>query len=376
MRNNLKCIIDGKTATLVCLDPHCNIRLFCDGCSADHSVFHSSPTTIFSVQSLLQKNAVDDWFEQGQSTSSIKQDDLWMRHREFCLHMMEMVAKIDGFIKEKLKKESREFLMREQANSTKNSFQQFLETEDPEEGKRLFVEYALEYKKLISLTKNPQIGSSEKLMQEIDQLYSGVRLRMDSILEGVLHSGQLSRSVKSSLSNSRFKDSRILSQPEHKEFILDELFPEKVSFQLLFSAKDNDYKSSRFHELCDDQGPTLTIVQVNDNVFGGFTDVPWQSEGGFKKSSSSFLFSVDKKMKFGLRDSNKAVYHGKDYGPTFGGGHDLALYDKCGQNLASWSSLNFSYVVPEEHQGKAPKLLAGSTDFYVNEYEVYRVIYE
>lgn len=372
----MKCALDGKEATLVCLEPECKVRLFCDGCSVDHTLTHSIPTTIFSIQSLLQKNAVDLWFDQNQLKSTIKQDDLWSKHREFCLHMMEMVARIDNFIKEKLKKESREFLLRDQANSTKEIFQQFLNAKSPDESKKLFADYALEYQKLISLSKNPSIGSSEKVMQEIDQLYSGIRQRMDSIMQSILQSKTLSISLEPISPNASFKDSKILLKPEHKEYVREELFSDRVSFNLLFKAKDNDYKSSRFHQLCDDQGPTLTIIQVNDKIFGGFTDCPWASEGGFKKSPSSFLFSVDKKLKFSLRDPNKAVYHSKDYGPTFGGGHDLALSDNCGQNLSSWSSLNFSYVVPEELQGEAPKLLAGSPDFYVNDYEVYRVIYE
>ena len=376
MRNDLKCAFDGKEATLVCLEPDCQVKLFCDGCSIDHSATHSGPTTIFSIRSLLQKNAVDSWFDKNQLGSTISQNDLWARHREFCLHMMGLVTKIDGFIKEKLKKESREFMLRDQAHLTKEAYQQFSNANSPDESKKLFTEYASEYQKLISLSKNPNIGSSVKVMHEIGQLYSSIKLQMDSIVQTVLQGNTSQESLNSTLLSLYFKDSTILLNPEHKKYVKERLVPEGASFKLLFRAKDNDFKASRFHHFCDDQGPTLTVIQVKDKIFGGFTDCSWASEGGLKMSSNSFLFSVDQKLKFSLRHPGKAVYHSKDCGPTFGGGHDLAISDNCGSTLSSWSSLGFSYVVPEELECDMPSLLAGSPDFYITDYEVYKVIYE
>ena len=39
-----------------------------------------------------------------------------------------------------------------------------------------------------------------------------------------------------------------------------------------------DWRVKTFHEGCDGKGPTVTIVKVGDNIFGGFTDVPWESK--------------------------------------------------------------------------------------------------
>lgn len=45
-----------------------------------------------------------------------------------------------------------------------------------------------------------------------------------------------------------------------------------------YRALDNGWNVSTFHNLCDDKGPTLTIIRKENNVFGGFTERNW-SEG-------------------------------------------------------------------------------------------------
>ena len=40
------------------------------------------------------------------------------------------------------------------------------------------------------------------------------------------------------------------------------------------------YTSKVFHKLCDNQGPTLTIIEsTTERIFGGFTNVPWTKKG-------------------------------------------------------------------------------------------------
>ena len=39
-----------------------------------------------------------------------------------------------------------------------------------------------------------------------------------------------------------------------------------------------NWRAKKFHEGCDGKGPTVTIVKVGDNIFGGFTDIPWESK--------------------------------------------------------------------------------------------------
>ena len=43
-------------------------------------------------------------------------------------------------------------------------------------------------------------------------------------------------------------------------------------------AKTDGSAASTFHSNCDGKGPTVTIIQSGDYIFGGYTDVSWQSK--------------------------------------------------------------------------------------------------
>ena len=53
-----------------------------------------------------------------------------------------------------------------------------------------------------------------------------------------------------------------------------------MKYELLYRLSRDGYPLRRFHDLCDDEGPTLTVMKSNfDKIFGGFTDIPWKSTG-------------------------------------------------------------------------------------------------
>ena len=43
-------------------------------------------------------------------------------------------------------------------------------------------------------------------------------------------------------------------------------------------AKTDGWAASTFHSNCDEKGPTVTIIQVGNYIFGGYTDVSWPSK--------------------------------------------------------------------------------------------------
>lgn len=65
-----------------------------------------------------------------------------------------------------------------------------------------------------------------------------------------------------------------------------------------------------------------------------------------------------------------AVFDRKDYGPTFGGGHDFFISNNCNENEDSYSDLGFTYVVTSGIS-KPETYLAGSAKFKVEDIEVY-----
>ena len=46
-------------------------------------------------------------------------------------------------------------------------------------------------------------------------------------------------------------------------------------WKLCWRASRDGWSSSRFHSLCDEKGPTVTIVKVGKYIFGGYTNLPW-----------------------------------------------------------------------------------------------------
>ena len=70
------------------------------------------------------------------------------------------------------------------------------------------------------------------------------------------------------------------------------------SFTLLYRASRDGFEADMFHELCDEKGPTLSIIEAeNGYKFGGFTRLTWEGnpeEYVFYKinDDSAFIFSL------------------------------------------------------------------------------------
>ena len=79
--------------------------------------------------------------------------------------------------------------------------------------------------------------------------------------------------------NQPFKDSAILST-EHKQVLINNFLKEQLSdesnFVLIYRASRDGWHSSKFHALCDDKGPTVTVVKNGNNIFGGYTEMSWE----------------------------------------------------------------------------------------------------
>ena len=64
-------------------------------------------------------------------------------------------------------------------------------------------------------------------------------------------------------------------------------------------AKTDGWEASTFHSNCDGKGPTVTIIQVGNYTFGGYTDVSWFSKYQFKvaRFSLRLLFYIGLNIK-------------------------------------------------------------------------------
>ena len=176
--------------------------------------------------------------------------------------------------------------------------------------------------------------------------------------------------------------SSIISDAKSKEVLMEwvnQTTPSQPSnLTLLYRGSRDGFQASKFHELCDNKGETVTIIKTTSGcVFGGYSDVAWDSSNTWKQSSKSFLFSLispqgNNPIKMNLKSAphNKAIYSHLSYFPIFGAGNDLLIADNCNADQTSYSNLNKTYEAPS---GNA-NYFVGSKNFQVQEIEVFQVI--
>ena len=138
-------------------------------------------------------------------------------------------------------------------------------------------------------------------------------------------------------------------------------FDEKIYFQNLIECKNlkllyrlmrDGSEPSDFHRLCDNKGPTLTIFKSDNNrKFGGYLSKNWESQGEWKKDDNIFLFSVDLRKKYKIKNNISSSYYCLNkIGPCFKSfGYqnygNLLQKDKCFEHdLTGKYEINEGYI--------------------------------
>ena len=72
------------------------------------------------------------------------------------------------------------------------------------------------------------------------------------------------------------------------------LLRKKESIKLLYVGSEHEFSAQRFHELCNEQGPTISICRSeHDCVFGFYTSAAWLTNGGsMQLDGRTFFFKV------------------------------------------------------------------------------------
>jgi len=175
-------------------------------------------------------------------------------------------------------------------------------------------------------------------------------------------------------------DSAILPAAQKLLFLALSGF-EKKSFSLLWRGSRDGFDAAAFHRLCDGKANTVTVIKnTNGFIFGGFTSIPWSSSGGYTADSAAFLFSltnpINTPLKLNVKSSKNAVYcHPLNYGPSFGGGHDLHVSSLSNINKNSYMKFH-SYEFPHGMWSiEGGKFIVGGSDnkFQIIEIEVFQV---
>ena len=154
-----------------------------------------------------------------------------------------------------------------------------------------------------------------------------------------------------------FKKSAILPyDSQYQSVMLSWLQEDGISsdWRLIYRGTRDGFTASAFHSFCDNKGPTITLIKsVGDCIFGGYSDVSWNSSAGYITSTNAFLFAF---VSNGLgatpfrgrvfRYSQYAMYDGSGYGPTFGGGNDLLIASNSNSNSNSYMNWGYTYELP------------------------------
>jgi len=177
--------------------------------------------------------------------------------------------------------------------------------------------------------------------------------------------------VKYTIDFGDFQESKILVTPGPKKVLMD--WTGCANPVLLYRGSRDGMDAATFHTKCDGKAKTLSIIQATtSDVFGGYCDVAWSSKEGYCASSNAFLFTLlnpygIEPTKFPLNGTKNsgAIYHGKSFGPNFGGNDLQISFDK-----PSTTSFPHAY---KDALGKGGAIFAGSVSFQVKDIEVWQI---
>ena len=91
----------------------------------------------------------------------------------------------------------------------------------------------------------------------------------------------------------------------------------KVKAELLYRLSRDGENISTFHQLCDNQGPTLTLFYTKDGNKGGiYTPLSWDTTSIHKNDIESFIFNLNKQQKYKrINNGEYSICCSRKYGP-------------------------------------------------------------
>ena len=160
-------------------------------------------------------------------------------------------------------------------------------------------------------------------------------------------------------------------------------FPVSQKWELKYRASRDGFKASDFHYYCDGIANTITVIKAKSgNVFGGFTEQKWHSDGEFVTDPKAFIFSlVNKEEKpfkaFCSNEGQLAIGCNSKFGPCFGGegrhAKDLCIHSDSNITKNSFSNFGYAYQHLDylKETAEARNILAGSFIFETVEIEIF-----
>ncbi len=173
-----------------------------------------------------------------------------------------------------------------------------------------------------------------------------------------------------------FSNSAILSVEDQSLFM--SWLPSDLLFHadLLYSSQNNGLSNATFHATCDLIPNTVTIVKAtNGFIFGGYNEGFWHSvlSGYTPNLLNNFLFSVTSETTHDhYQNLGFSIYSRSNYGPTFGGGHDLFVNLDGG---VGYSNIGYGYrcAVGTNGSSACRNDFSGDYNWTIESVEVWRL---
>ena len=143
-----------------------------------------------------------------------------------------------------------------------------------------------------------------------------------------------------------------------------------IKFKLLFKKSRDGNTTKDFHDLCDNKGKTLIIIEtIEGRKFGGVTYDNWNTNNSWRINPKDFVFSLDSNKKYNYSGRGNTTVGDITYGFAFGDSRTFEV-DICFRN----QSLNegISNSSPSFKTNK--ELNNGNEKFRTKEIEVYQII--
>jgi hypothetical protein len=252
----------------------------------------------------------------------------------------------------------------------------FLKLADEDVFLKLLIELGSDYKGFLSYIDIVHL-TGDGLSLFVDHL------EFDDLTESIWHQiiARLKNDTLIALSSDRYVPGVI----GFESLILDS-YPKilkefgKKTWTLLYRGSRDGFKPSNFHSKCDKESNTVTLIETTKGfIFGGFTPIPWDSSSGYKSdpSEKSFIFTLKNANNispraFKLSSASVAILCNSAYGPTFGNGHDIHLYNDFTINSNNYTNVGIAYVNDTGIAGT--RLFTGEECFTVKEMEIFAII--
>ena len=121
-------------------------------------------------------------------------------------------------------------------------------------------------------------------------------------------------------------------------------------FRLLYKISRDGCSAPTFHQKCDGQGPTVTVLyNTNNTIYGGYLSQSWTSSECNINDPSAFLFRLQyngssNPLKFPVRNAAGAGYCSGSYGPLFGSsGTDINTFGGTINKSGNYFALNGNF---------------------------------